>query len=291
MGTIAKKIHFLHQLFKLEDIFLGVVFVFLAASFASNGMPNSNIPRLSIAILFCILGLASINSLNQIFDVEIDRINKPDRPIPSKKLTKKQVFIISFSLSLCAGLLTIYLGFDYLLIAIAGLAIGGIYTLPQIYAKANIFFSTVVIGIGYGILMFLVGWGVYKPITAIPIWLILFLFTHEVFIALCKDFSDVEGDKQSDIKTIPIIFGKKRGALLCFIFYLLPFIYLLIMQWTKYLTFNFYGIFILGIIFGVLIFGLCSFQKKKYNYMGYFFYVVGTIMIRVALLFVFIQWV
>jgi chlorophyll synthase len=288
MGFILKKIQFLHQLFKLEDLFIGVVFVYIGASFASGGFPNTDIFRLGIAILFCILGLASINSLNQIYDVEIDKINKPNRPIPSKQLSKKQVFGISFSLSAIAGLLTLYLGLDYFIIALVGLAIGGIYCLPQIYAKGNLFFSTVVIGIGYGILMFLVGWRVYRPFLEIPLWLIIFLYIHEVFIVLCKDFSDVLGDKKVGVKTIPVLFGKKKGAFLCFSLYMTPFIYLLILQWTKFLTLNLYPTVLLGVGFGAIIFGLCSFRDKIYNYVGYFFYIIGTITIRVALFYAFI---
>jgi 4-hydroxybenzoate polyprenyltransferase len=289
MGLI-EKIRFLHHLFKLEDLGIGVAIVFIAACFAFGGIPSTNLLRLSIAILFCVLGLASINSINQVFDVEIDKINKPGRPIPSKKLSKMQVFIISFSLSLCAGLLTIYLGWEYFLIALAGLVIGGIYSLPQIYAKGNIYFSTVVIGVGYGILMFLVGWGVYRPIDTVPIWLIVFLYVHEVFIVLCKDFPDVEGDQRAGIPTIPIIYGKARGAVLCFILYVTPLLFLLLFQHTGYLILNFYPTVILGIIFGTLIFGFCSFEDKKYNYLGYSFYVIGTIVVRVALLLAFIQY-
>ena len=227
-------------MFKLEDLVIGVAIVLIAAAFAYGGMPSSNLFRLFVAVIFCILGLASMNSINQVFDVEIDKINKPNRP------------------------------------------------LPQIYAKANIFFSTVVIGFGYGILMFLVGWGVYRPIEAIPIWLIIFLYTHEVFIVLCKDFSDVEGDRQAGISTIPIIYGKARGAVLALILYLTAFMLLLIFQLTNTLTLNFYPTIIVGLFFGLLIFGFCSFQEKKFNYIGYSFYVVGTIVVRMALLFAFI---
>ena len=288
MGVL-EKISFLHQLFKLEDLSIGVAFVFIAACFASKGLPSSGYFRLVVAIFFCILGLASINSLNQVYDVESDTINKPERPIPSGRLTKQQMFSISFSLSLSAGLLTLYLGWTYFMIALAGLCIGGIYCLPQIYAKANIFFSTVVIGIGYGLLMFMVGWCVYRPITTIPLWLLVFLYVHEVFIVLSKDFSDMEGDRGAGIATIPVIYGKARGAVLCLVLYLTPFMFLLIFQLMDYLSRNFYPTIILGVVFGSLIFGFCSFQEKKYNYLGYSFYVIGTVVVRIALLFAYIS--
>ena len=284
MNSIKNAINLLHQLFKLEDLLIGAAFVYLGAAFANNGIPESNNIRLLVAILFCILGLASINSMNQIFDVEIDKINKPNRPIPAGRLTKKQVFIVSFSLSVCAGALTIYLGVIYFLIAVAGLAIGIIYSIPQIYLKKNTILSTMTIAVGYGILAFMVGWAVYKPILLIPLWLILFLYFHEVIITFCKDFSDLEGDKKARLETIPVLLGKFRGATLCFFLYLTPFMNLLIFQWLNYFSLNFYILFITGIIFGLLIFGFCSREDKRANYIGYSFYVIGTIFIRAVLL-------
>ena len=289
MNAVVKKIYFLHQLFKFEDLFVGFSRVLIAGCFAVGGIPRSDLVRLGLAILFCILGLASINSLNQIFDADIDEINKPNRPIPSKKLTKKQVLIISFSLSLCAGLLTFYLGLTYFLIAVAGLTIGLIYCVPQVYAKKIPLFSTVVIAIGYGILMFMVGWKVYQPISSIPLWLLGFLFTHDMIIAISKDFSDLEGDLKEGVKTIPVIFGKKRGALLCFFLYLLPFIFLLTLQWTGYLATSFYPLVIMGIILGVSVFGLVSFDDKRYNYLGYLLAMITMIIVLIALFYSFVQ--
>jgi geranylgeranylglycerol-phosphate geranylgeranyltransferase len=288
MGFILQKIHFFHQLFKLEDLCIGAAFVFIAACFANNGLPQTELFRLSMSILFCVLGLASINSLNQIFDVEMDRINKPNRPIPSKKLTKKQVLGISGSLSACAGILTIYLGITYLLIAFAGLAIGIIYSFPKFYAKKIPIVSSAVISVGYGILMFFVGWAVYRPISSIPMWLIAFLYLHEVFIILCKDFADLEGDRKAGIKTLPVIFGKRNGAVMCFGLYLIPFIFLLLLQFIEYLNTNFLPLFFTGIIVGVMVFTFCGFEEKRFNYLGYSIYVVGTIIVRMVLFYAFV---
>jgi geranylgeranylglycerol-phosphate geranylgeranyltransferase len=289
MGYILKKIGLIHQLFKLEDLLIGATFVFIAACFANEGLPRTNLLPLSIAILFCMLGLASINSLNQVFDVEMDRINKPRRPIPSKELSKNQVLWISIILSACAGLCAIYLGLAYIIIAFVGLAIGLMYSLPRLYVKKLPALSSAVISIGYGILMFFVGWAVYRPLSSIPIWLIFFLYLHEVFIILCKDFADLEGDRKAGIKTIPIIFGKKKGALLCFCLYLIPFIFMSLMEIFGYVNIDILGLALTGITFGVLVFAFCGFEEKRYNYLGYSFYVIGTILVRLVLFFAYIQ--
>ena len=144
------------------------------------------------------------------------------------------------------------------------------------------------IAVGYGILTFLTGWAVFRPIIEIPLWIFIFLYTHEVFISMAKDFSDYEGDKEAGLRTIPVLFGKLHGAILCFILYLIPFILLMTLQWMGYLDPYFYPLLVTGIIFGLLIFGFCSRQEKKMNYIGYSFYVVGTISVRIVLLIIYI---
>ena len=140
-----------------------------------------------------------------------------------------------------------------------------------------------VIAVGYGILMFIVGWAVYKPILTIPIWILIFLYSHEVVATMAKDFSDIEGDKKGGVRTIPVIFGKRRGAEICYFLYLIPFLFLLLLQIFGYLSANFLVLVIAGVIFGLLIFGFNSVKEKKYNYVGYFFWAVGAVVIRLIL--------
>jgi 4-hydroxybenzoate polyprenyltransferase len=146
-----------------------------------------------------------------------------------------------------------------------------------------------VTAIGYGMLMFIVGWGVYKPIFTVPIWILIFLYLHEVVVGMAKDFSDVEGDQKEGVKTIPVIFGKKRGAEICFGLYLIPFVFLLSLQTFNYLSTSFIILFVAGLFFGLLIFGFNSFEDKKYNYLGYFFWIIGAVVIRLILFDAYIQ--
>lgn len=289
MGKIINKICNIHYLVKFEDILLGGSTVFIAACFAYGGLPETGLERLVFAILFCILGLASINALNQIADIEIDKINKPYRPLPSKKLKTKQVFFISFILSLFAGLITIYLGIGYFIIALAGLAIGLLYNVPPIYAKKNPVFGMLLIGLGYGVLMFLVGWGVYKPFFSVPLWIIGFLYLHEVVFSSTKDFSDIKGDSYANVKTIPSIFGKKKGALVCYFLYIVPYLVLLILKFTGYITNNVYPLVTFGLIFGIIVFGFCGFYEKRYNYLGYFLSIIFSILVKMILFFTYAQ--
>ena len=59
--------------------------------------------NLFLAGLVGFLITAAGNSINDIIDIDIDRINRPNRPLPSLKLTFKQAWV-SFVLLLTASL-------------------------------------------------------------------------------------------------------------------------------------------------------------------------------------------
>ena len=64
----------------------------------------------STLILIASLSLFYIGGmfLNDAFDTEFDIIEKPERPIPSKKISQKMVFIIGFTL-LILGIFLLYI--------------------------------------------------------------------------------------------------------------------------------------------------------------------------------------
>ena len=70
---------------------------------------------------------ASILVLNDYFDVETDKINAPDRPIPSNQVTKTQALVFSIILLLSGLVLSYLINFNTFLCAILLLVIGFLY--------------------------------------------------------------------------------------------------------------------------------------------------------------------
>ena len=52
---------------------------------------------------------AAANSINDVLDLEIDKVNRPSRPIPSKNLKKEKALIFSFILFLAGSVLSLQL--------------------------------------------------------------------------------------------------------------------------------------------------------------------------------------
>ncbi|MDX2242482.1 MAG: homogentisate phytyltransferase [Leptolyngbyaceae cyanobacterium bins.302] len=165
------------------------------------------------ALLACLCGNVYIVGLNQLEDVEIDRINKPHLPIASGEFSRRQ----GFGLVAILGILALGIaGFQspYLLAMVTtSLLIGTAYSLPPIRLKRFPFWASVCILSVRGLVVNL---GLFLhfnrglPISA-PVWtLTLFILVFTIAIALFKDIPDAEGDRQYHISTFTLKLGQRR---------------------------------------------------------------------------------
>jgi homogentisate phytyltransferase / homogentisate geranylgeranyltransferase len=163
----------------------------------------------------CLLGNVYIVGLNQLYDVEIDRVNKPDLPLASGKLSITQgkwivgiTGILSIAIAAC-------LGTWLLRTVILSLAIGTAYSLPPIrfkqYPLLAAFCILTVRGCIVNLGLFLHFNQVLTGMDTVPpsVWVLtLFILVFTVAIAIFKDVPDLEGDRQYQIQTFTISLGK-----------------------------------------------------------------------------------
>lgn len=172
---------------------------------------------------------AASNIVNQIFDLEIDRINKPGRILPSGTLSVKEAWrgcIVFFILSLGAAWSVPNKQFFAIVLLAAGITF--FYSSPPLRMKRIPFLANLWIAIPRGMLLVVSGWASVRDIWDREIWIIGAIFGLFVFGATTtKDFSDLEGDRRFGCATIPALLGFRGAALfmapfLSFSFLLLP---------------------------------------------------------------------
>ncbi|MDD1718999.1 MAG: geranylgeranylglycerol-phosphate geranylgeranyltransferase [Methanoregulaceae archaeon] len=164
------------------------------------------IPGVAWIILTVILVTGAGNALNDYCDAGIDRINRPDRPIPSGRVQKHQALVFAallFIAGICTSLLTnlfcvlIAVFNSILLIAYAVRlkSTPGIGNVAVAYLSGSIFL--------FG--------GALAGLPGLEMNLPLFLITFLATLAreLLKDAEDVEGDSASGARTLPILAGVK----------------------------------------------------------------------------------
>jgi homogentisate phytyltransferase / homogentisate geranylgeranyltransferase len=163
----------------------------------------------------CLLGNVYIVGLNQLYDVEIDRVNKPDLPLASGKLSITQGKWIVGITGILAIAIAACLGTWLLRTVILSLAIGTAYSLPPIrfkqYPLLAAFCILTVRGCIVNLGLFLHFNRVLTGVDNVPpsIWVLtLFILVFTVAIAIFKDVPDLEGDRQYQIQTFTISLGK-----------------------------------------------------------------------------------
>lgn len=164
----------------------------------------------SVAVNIYVVGL------NQLIDINIDRVNKPFLPLAAQKLSKTNGWIISLFMGLFA-LVSSYLQGMYLFSTISAvLFIGSIYSLPSIYLKGNPLGAALAISLARGLIsnlgVFLHFRSIMTGVIHIPFSIIafaLFNFCFAIVIALMKDTPDLIGDKLYGVRTLAVRIGVK----------------------------------------------------------------------------------
>lgn len=142
------------------------------------------------------------NVINDYFDVDIDRINKPNRPLARGALSKPQAFRYWLALNALALVATAFLQPLNWLMALV--------TIPTLYLysrywKRTLFVGNLVISILVS-LGFLYG-AASTGKTENVFYPTLFSFLLNLGREMLKDLEDVEGDQTFGAQTIPIRFG------------------------------------------------------------------------------------
>src|SRR3989344_4051225 len=161
-----------------------------------------NLPILILAILSLSLTMLGFNALNMVFDAKLDAINKPNRPIPSGKLKKSTVFLISISLYFSGIIISLFVTDTLPIIIVVFSGISFIYTYPKLGLRKNILTTPIIGGILYGIIPFLTGWSITN--NDLPIEFIVFFTLLITGISIIKDIEDVEGERKNNLNSIPL---------------------------------------------------------------------------------------
>ena len=83
-------------LFRIGNTLTGVIGVFLGAIVALGELPTGKLAVITTLQAISVLCfMASWNALNDIFDLEIDKINRPDRPLPSGSISVSSAKIVT----------------------------------------------------------------------------------------------------------------------------------------------------------------------------------------------------
>jgi homogentisate phytyltransferase / homogentisate geranylgeranyltransferase len=157
-----------------------------------------------------------IVGINQIEDVDIDRVNKPFLPLAAGDMTLQQARRIVAGTAALAVVLAITQGAEETVAVVVGLIVGTAYSLPPLRLKRFPVLASLSIS---GVRSIVVNLGVYAHFSLAfgdgtvsipaPVWaLTIVVLPFSLAIAILKDVPDAEGDRRYRIMTFTV----RRGG-------------------------------------------------------------------------------
>lgn len=235
------------------NLFIAFLSIFI------GGFVTGTIQPIVKLLLACISGMligAGGNSINDYYDLEIDRINKPKRPLPAGMVSSRLAFFFSIGLFIVGIVLS---RFIHLLGFVIALFASVMLYLYSFHLKRTVLWGNFTVGLLSGLAFVYGGIAVGQPKYALIVG-IFALFFH-LAREIIKDMEDIRGDQDQGVLTLPIQYGL-RAAMCAVTIVLVLLIFLTIIPYILNL---FSILYFIVVVLGVdlfLIYVLISMWKR-----------------------------
>jgi 4-hydroxybenzoate polyprenyltransferase len=231
----------------------------------------------SLLVIATLCIAAAGNIINDIYDIDTDLINKPEKVIVGKSISEPKAFNLFLVLTIIGVCIGFYLSN---LIDKTGFAAIFIFTSALLYVystslKQTILVGNIVVSVLVAMSIIIVGLFDLLPVITpqnqqtqlimfkILIDYALFAFMINLLREIIKDIEDIEGDTKANMRTLPIVIGKNRATKVLFILSFIPLIavvyYVITFLYNKQIV---VGYFLLFIVAPLLYFTIKIFNAK-----------------------------
>ena len=174
--------------------------------------------------------------INDVYDVETDLVNRPNKVIVGKSVSEKTANNLFIILNVIGVLIGFYLshlvgksGFFALFVIISAL----LYVYAS-YLKQTLLIGNIVVSVLVALSLIIVGIFELLPVitpqnqaTQLTMFKVLFDYALFAFIInlvreITKDIQDIDGDHKSGMNTLPIVIGRDRAKNVLFVLSLVP---------------------------------------------------------------------
>jgi 4-hydroxybenzoate polyprenyltransferase len=218
----------------------------------------------SLLVLATLCIASAGNIINDIYDVETDMVNKPDKVIVGKTISEKQannLFIAFNVIGVGLGFYVSHLvgknGFFAVFVIISAL----LYVYAS-YLKQILLVGNIVISILVALSIIIVGLFELSPVITpenqtvqltyfkIILDYAIFAFLINLVRELAKDIEDIDGDHKAGMNTLPIAIGRDRATKVLFAMSLIPLLaviyYLVTFLYKQPISIGYFLIFIVA---------------------------------------------
>ena len=167
--------------------------------------------QILIPILVVVFFTIGANVLNDYFDYDTDKINRPDRSIVIGDITRKQALYFSLISFLIGVYFALRLSYDSQIISL-GISLPLLF-LYNAKIKNYPLIGNIIVSIIIG-LSFIYAGVVFENVKPLIVPSLL-AFGLTLIREVVKDIADFKGDEAIGARTLPIVFGKKKVIYFC----------------------------------------------------------------------------
>ncbi|MCK4528973.1 geranylgeranylglycerol-phosphate geranylgeranyltransferase [candidate division WOR-3 bacterium] len=187
---------------RLINSLIAGISVLLGAFLSGHSMKLS----VYLSILSVILITIGGNLINDYFDRDIDRINKPQRLIPSGRLSDRGALFGSFCFFLIGALILVFIDLTLLWIGLFSITLLILYT-P--FLKPYPLIGNIAISLLLALTLLVGSISASGNINTI-FFPVIFAFFLNLPREILKDGEDLIGDRKAGLRTFPIVFGIEK---------------------------------------------------------------------------------
>jgi len=203
-----KKAVALYKLARPFNAFSGALAVFLGGYVARTGEWGDIV--MAAVVVFLVTGAG--NTWNDYLDVEIDRINRPDRVLPSGQVSKRAALIFALSLNAVALMIAAFINPASFAVALVASAVLYVYSwkLKSTVLLGNL---TVAIISAMSVVFGGIAAGNWRPTVPLAIIIFVAITGREIL----KTLADYEGDLRQRVRTISTAWGRRPARIFFFV--------------------------------------------------------------------------
>ena len=266
-----------HNLFLITLLTVALQYLTISSLCADFGLSNPMSPIRFLLIMLVILPIATAGYvINDYFDLKIDRINKPSQLVVTKLLSKNQtmiLFYINASIGILATLMLAFLEKDITLTIIPLSVTGLLWFYSATYKRQFLIGNFIPPLLIATLPVFLALANASRLANLYPEWISYLPLSHDMFIRmlilssliftlalvceLVKDLISINGDREMECHTLPVVLGEKTTKWIVITLLLaLIGLYIGIFLYMTSDTNVLYKVF--GILAGVVLWGIAS---------------------------------
>ncbi len=207
-GRTGQTIKGLFKLSRPVSTLTGVLAVALGGYVAGTGAWGP----VALAALATLFVSASSNAWNDYRDIEIDRINQPQRPLPSGMVTPRAALIFSIVLAVLSVVVAALINPTALLIAVLSNILLYIYS---IRLKSTVLLGNLTVALISAMSPVFGGVAAGNPRPAL--WLGAIIFVGILGREILKTLADYDGDLAHNVRTIATAWGPRPARIFFFV--------------------------------------------------------------------------